>query len=64
VIKDTVYDTYINKNKFIQGEPIYLPKMVKICSGNSIRYVILQSKDTPEDMGALVISFDKSSIKN
>jgi hypothetical protein len=64
VIKDTVYDTYINKNKFIQGEPIYLPKMVKICAGNSIRYVILQSKDTPEDMGALVISFDKSSIKN
>lgn len=64
LIKDTAYDTYTDKNKFTPGKPIYLPKMVKICSGNSIRYAILQSKDTPEDMGTLVISFDKSSIKN
>lgn len=63
VIKDTVYDTYADKNKFIQGKPRYLPKIVKMCSDNAIRYAILESKDTPDNMGATVISFDKSSIK-
>lgn len=64
VIKDTVYDTYADKNKFIQGKPDYSPKMVKTCSDNAIRYAILESKDTPDNMGVTVISFDKSSIKN
>lgn len=64
VVKDTTYDTYTDKNKFTPGNPTYLHKMVKVCSGNSIRYATIQSKDTPEDMGALVISFDKNSIKN
>jgi hypothetical protein len=63
VIKDTVYDTYADKNKFIQGKPVYSPKIVKTCSDNAIRYAILGSKDTPDNMGATVISFDKSSIK-
>ncbi|SFC38235.1 DUF4362 domain-containing protein [Clostridium uliginosum] len=64
VIKDLVYDSYSDKNKFIPGRPRYLPKMVKTCSDNAIRYAILESKDTPDNMGATVISFDKSSIKN
>jgi hypothetical protein len=64
VIKDLVYDTYANKDKFIPGRPTYSPKMVKTSSDNGIRYSILQSKDTPDNMGATVISFDKSSIKN
>ncbi|WP_234117730.1 DUF4362 domain-containing protein [Clostridium hydrogenum] len=64
VIKDTAYDTYSNKDKFIPAKPIYLYKMLKMCSGNSIRYSTLQSKDTPKDMDGTVISFLKSSIKN
>jgi hypothetical protein len=64
VIKHSVYDTYVNKNKFIQGKPVYSPKIAKTSSGNGIRYAILESKDTPDNMGATVISFDKSSIKN
>lgn len=64
VIKETVYDTYVDKNKFIPGKPTYSPKMAKTYSGNGIRYAILESKDTPDNMGATVISFDKSSIKN
>lgn len=64
VIKQTVYDTYANKNKFTQGKSSYSPKIVKTSSGNVIRYAILESKDTPDNMGATVISFDKSSIKN
>ncbi len=64
VIKDTVYDAYADKNKFIQGTPAYFPKMAKTYSGNGIRYTILESKDTPDNMGGTVISFDKSSIKN
>lgn len=64
VIKDLVYDTYADKNKFVPGRPSYAPKMVKTYSDNAIRYAILESKDTPDDMGATVISFDKSSIKN
>lgn len=64
VIKEMVYDTYADKNKFIPGKPTYSPKMAKTYSGNGIRYAILESKDTPDNMGATVISFDKSSIKN
>ncbi|WP_026881659.1 hypothetical protein [Clostridium akagii] len=64
VIKVTVYDTYTDKNKFIQGTPGYFPKMAKTSSGNAIRYALLESKDTPDNMGATVISFDKNSIKN
>lgn len=64
VIKETVYDTYADKNKFIPGKPTYSPKMVKTYQGNGIRYAILESKDTPDNMGATVISFDKSNIKN
>lgn|GEM_PF-1271089 len=64
VIKVTVYDTYTDKNKFMQGTPGYFPKMAKISSGNAIRYALLESKDTPDNMGATIISFDKSSIKN
>lgn len=64
VIKDTVYDTYTDKNKFIEGTPRYLPKMAKTSSGNAIRYALLESKHTPDNMGATVISFDRNSIKN
>ena len=64
VIKDLVYDTYADKNKFVPGSPTYSPKMVKTYTDNAIRYSILQSKDTPDNMGATVISFYKSSIKN
>lgn len=64
VVKVIGYDTYADKNKFIQGKPTYSPKIVKTCSGNAIRYAILESKDTPDNMGATVISFDKSNIKN
>ncbi|MBL4934144.1 DUF4362 domain-containing protein [Clostridium sp. YIM B02515] len=63
IIKDTVYDAYDDKNKFIKGKPIYCPKMVKTYSDNGIRYAILENKDTPDNMGATVISFDKNSIK-
>ncbi|OOM77587.1 DUF4362 domain-containing protein [Clostridium sp. BL-8] len=63
-IKELVYDTYADKNKFVQGSPSYSPKMAKRDSGDAIRYETLQSKDTPENMGATVISFYKSSIKN
>ena len=64
VIKSLVYDTYADKNKFILGRPSYSYKMIKSCSDNGIRYSVLLSKDTPEEMGATVISLDKSSIKN
>lgn len=64
VIKDLVYDTYADKNKFVPGRPTYSPKMAKTYTDNGIRYAILESKDTPDNMGATVISFDKSSIKN
>jgi hypothetical protein len=64
VIKDLVYDTYADKNKFVPGRPRYSPKMTKVSTDDAIRYAILQSKDTPDNMGATVISFHKSSIKN
>ncbi|QAA32924.1 DUF4362 domain-containing protein [Clostridium manihotivorum] len=64
IIKDLAYDTYSNKDKFLPGTPTYCAKMVKEASGDGIRYSILLSKDTPDNMGATVISFDKSSIKN
>ncbi|WP_160673917.1 DUF4362 domain-containing protein [Clostridium sp. C8-1-8] len=64
IIKDLAYDTYSNKDKFIPGTPNYCVKMVKEASGDGIRYSILPSKDTPDNMGATVISFNKSSIKN
>lgn len=64
VIKDLVYDTYADKNKFVQGKPRYSPKMAKVSTDDAIRYAILESKDTPDNMGATVISFYKSSIKN
>jgi len=64
VIKDTAYDTYSDKNKFIQGKPTYPAKMVKTYPGDGIRYAILESKDTPDNMGGTVISFNKNSIKN
>ena len=64
VIKITVYDPYFNKDKFTAGRPSYSPKIVKTCPDNGIRYAILESKDTPDNMGATIISFDKSSIKN
>jgi len=64
VIKQLVYDSYADKNKFIHGRPSYSPRMAKSSPDNSIRYSILQSKDTPDNMGATVISFDKSWIKN
>lgn len=63
-IRELVYDTYADKNKFVPGSPSYSPKMAKRDSGDAIRYETLQSKDTPENMGATVISFYKSSIKN
>lgn len=64
VIKDLVYDTYADKNKFVQGKPRYCPKMAKVSTDDAIRYAILESKDTPDNMGGTVISFYKSSIKN
>ena len=64
VVKHLGYDSYADKNKFIPGRPTYSPKIVKTCSDNAIRYAILESKDTPDNMGATVISFDKNSIKN
>lgn len=64
IVKITTYDTYTDKNKFIPGTPSYAPKIVKTSTNNGIRYAILESKDTPDNMGATVISFDKSSIKN
>ncbi len=64
IIKDTSYDTYSNKNKFIPATPIYLPQIVKTGNGNLIRYAALESKDTPDYMGATIISFDKNCIKN
>lgn len=63
VIKDLGYDSYADKNKFIPGSPTYSPKMVKTCSANGIRYAILESKDTPDNMGVTVIGLDKNSIK-
>ncbi|MDT8715360.1 DUF4362 domain-containing protein [Clostridium sp. 19966] len=64
IIKDTGYDTYSDKNKFIPGQSMYFPKIAKTSSDNGVRYAILESKDTPVDMGTTVISFDKSSVKN
>jgi hypothetical protein len=64
VVKHLGYDSYADKNKFIPGRPTYYPKIAKTYSDNAIRYAILESKDTPDNMGATVISFDKSSIKN
>lgn len=64
VIKCTGYDTYADKNKFIPGKPSYSPKMAKTCPDDAIRYAILERKDTPDNMGATVISFKKSSIRN
>ncbi|AOR25059.1 hypothetical protein [Clostridium taeniosporum] len=64
IVKSISYDAYSNKDKFTAGSPIYSPKIVKTYPDNSIRYAILESKDTPDNMGATVISFDKSSIKN
>ena len=64
LIKDLVYDTYADKNKFVPGKPRYSPKMAKTFSDDAIRYAILESKDTPDNMGATIISFDKNSIKN
>jgi hypothetical protein len=64
IIKSTPYDPYYNKDKFTEGRPNYCPKIVKTYSDNGIRYALLESKDTPDNMGATVISFDKSSLKN
>ena len=64
IIKDTSYDTYSNKNKFVPASPIYFSQIVKTGNGNLIRYAALESKNTPDYMGATIISFDKSCIKN
>ena len=53
----------IKINSYQEGQR-YSPKMVKMSSDDAIRYAILESKDTPDNMGATVISFYKSSIKN
>lgn len=64
IVKITPYDPYFNKEKFTAGSPNYCPKIVKTYSDNGIRYALLESKDTPDNMGETVISFDKNSIKN
>ncbi|MBK1809831.1 hypothetical protein JHL18_04150 [Clostridium sp. YIM B02505] len=64
IIKNINYDTYADKNNFEQGQPTYSPKIAKTYPGDGVRYSILESADTPDDMGATVISFNKSDIKN
>ncbi|WP_026884270.1 DUF4362 domain-containing protein [Clostridium akagii] len=64
VIKDTVYDTYTYKDKFTAGTPVYSSKIVKTYPNNGIRYALLENKETPDNMGTTVISFNKNSIKN
>ncbi|GFZ32282.1 hypothetical protein CSC2_28080 [Clostridium zeae] len=64
LIKSIIYDTYANKNNFVQATPIYFPKIAKTSYGDAIRYSILENKDTPDDMGATIISFNKGDIKN
>jgi hypothetical protein len=64
VVKSIPYDPYLNEDKFTAGRSNYCPKIVKTYSANGIRYALLESKDTPDNMGTTVISFDKNSIKN
>lgn len=61
VIKVTTYDSY---NELTLGNPIYASKIIKTYPDGSVRYSILDSNDTPDNMGATVISFDNSNVKN
>lgn len=54
------YNTYGNGNK----EKIQVYGIEKISSGNMIRYAILQNKNTPNNMGATLISFPMDSVKS
>ena len=64
VIKSILYDVYSNKNELIAGKPVYASKIIKTYPDGSVRYSILDSNDTSDNMGLTVISFDKLSIKN
>lgn len=64
IIKSTPYNTYSDNGEYTKGNSSYDFKMVKSESDNDIRYSLLMNNETPENMGATVISFSKSSIKN
>lgn len=63
-IKTTSYDVSSDKNELIGGKPIYAAKITKTVLDDGIRYSICGSKDTPDDMGATVISFGNDDVKN
>lgn len=61
IIKSLTYNAY---NELTPGKPIYAEKIVKTYSDSGVRYAILESNDTQDNMGATVISFDNCEVKN
>lgn len=58
------YNTYAKTGDTSKPIPVVFAKIGRSSSNNGIRYSICESKDTPDNMGANLISFFKSNIKN
>lgn len=61
IVKSLAYDAY---NELTPGKPRYEAKIIKKCLDGGVRYSILDSNNTPDDMGATVISFNNCDVKN
>jgi len=58
------YDIYSGANIVTASTSASFTKIVKTCSNNNVRYILLENEDTKEDMGVTVLSFSSNSIKN
>ncbi|APM37722.1 cell wall-binding repeat-containing protein [Clostridium kluyveri] len=57
------YDIYSGANIVTDSTSASFTKIVKTCSNNNVRYILLENEDTKEDMGVTVLSFSSNSIK-
>ena len=64
IVKNVGYDCYSNKDTFTPVNPNYFPKIGKSDTKNTLRYTLCPTTQTPDSEGALLISFEKNSIKN
>jgi len=64
IVKNLGYDCYSNKDIFTPVNSNYFPKIGKIDTENTLRYTFCPTTQIPDSEGALLISFEKNSIKN
>jgi hypothetical protein len=64
IITNVGYDCYSNKDTFTPVNPDYFHKIGKSDTKNILRYTLCTTTQTPDSEGALLISFEKNSMKN